>query len=63
MYFPVELPGLPLVTKISFEIDLAPDTTPILLPPYWMALVELKELKEQLQYLVDKGFIRPSVSP
>ena len=28
-----------------------------------MAQVELKELKVQLQELVDKGFIRPSVSP
>ena len=28
-----------------------------------MALAELKELKEQIQELLDKGFIRPSVSP
>ena len=28
-----------------------------------MAPAELKELKVQLQELVDKGFIRPSVSP
>ena len=28
-----------------------------------MALMELKELKSQLQELLDKGFIRPSVSP
>ena len=28
-----------------------------------MAPVELKELKEQLQDLLDRGFIRPSVSP
>ena len=28
-----------------------------------MALAELKELKEQLKDLLDKGFIRPSVSP
>ena len=28
-----------------------------------MAPTELKELKTQLQDLVDKGFIRPSVSP
>ena len=28
-----------------------------------MAPIELKELKEQLQDLLDKGFIRPSASP
>ena len=28
-----------------------------------MATTELKELKEQLQELFDKGFIRPSASP
>ena len=28
-----------------------------------MAPAELKELKEQLKDLLDKGFIRPSVSP
>ena len=30
--------------------------------PYRMAPMELKELKSQLQELMDKGFIRPSVS-
>ena len=30
---------------------------------YRMAATELKELKTQLQDLVDKGFIQPSVSP
>ena len=28
-----------------------------------MAPVELNELKTQLQELVDRGFIRPSISP
>ena len=31
--------------------------------PYRMAPTELKELKSQLQELLDKGFIQPSVSP
>jgi hypothetical protein len=31
--------------------------------PYQIAPTKLKELKEQLQELLDKGFIRPSVSP
>uniref|UniRef100_A0A2N9IM06 CCHC-type domain-containing protein n=1 Tax=Fagus sylvatica TaxID=28930 RepID=A0A2N9IM06_FAGSY len=36
---------------------------PISKAPYRMAPTELKELKEQLQDLLDKGFIRPSASP
>ena len=38
------------------------DTAPISMPPYGMAPTELKELKEQLQELLDKGFIIPSIS-
>ena len=47
----------------SFLYDLLPDTNHILIPPYWMTLDELKELKTQLKYLQDKGFIRLSTSP
>ncbi|WMV49810.1 hypothetical protein MTR67_043195 [Solanum verrucosum] len=36
---------------------------PISIPLYRMAPTELKELKEQLKDLLDKGFIRPSISP
>ncbi|WMV54923.1 hypothetical protein MTR67_048308 [Solanum verrucosum] len=35
----------------------------IFIPPYRMAQAELRKLKVQLQELLDKGFIRPSVSP
>ncbi|XP_070032237.1 uncharacterized protein [Nicotiana tomentosiformis] len=48
---------------IDFGIDLVSSTQPISIPPNRMAQAELKELKEQLQELLDKGFIRPSVSP
>ncbi|RVW43163.1 ATPase 11, plasma membrane-type [Vitis vinifera] len=61
--FPDDLPGLPPEKKVEFTIDLAPKTTPISKAPYRMAPMELKELKIQLQELLDKGFIRPSVSP
>jgi hypothetical protein len=40
-----------------------PGTNPISKAPYRMASSELKELKEQLQELLDKGFICPSTSP
>ncbi|KAA0052288.1 hypothetical protein E5676_scaffold113G001050 [Cucumis melo var. makuwa] len=58
-----ELPGLPPPREIDFTIELEPDTAPISRTPYRMAPAELKELKVQLQELLDKGFIRPSVSP
>ena len=44
-------------------IDVILGTTPISKAPYQMAPIELKELKVQLQELLDKGFIRPSYSP
>ncbi|XP_070004405.1 uncharacterized protein [Nicotiana sylvestris] len=61
--FPDELPGIPPKREIDFAIDLLPDTQPISIPPYRMAPAELRELKEQLKDLLDKGFIRPSTSP
>ena len=61
--FPEELPGLPPDREIEFVIDLLPGTALISKAPYRMAPAELKELKVQLQELLDKGFIRPSFSP
>ncbi|KAL0544274.1 hypothetical protein IC582_019387 [Cucumis melo] len=61
--FPGELPGLPPPKEIDFTIQLESGTAPISRVPYRMAPAELKELKVQLQELLDKGFIRPSVSP
>ena len=61
--FPEDLPGIPPEREIDFGIDLLPDTNPLSIPPYRMAPAELKELKEQLKDLLDKGFIRPSKSP
>ncbi|WMV19420.1 hypothetical protein MTR67_012805, partial [Solanum verrucosum] len=61
--FSNDLPGVPPEREIDFGINLLPDTQPISIPPYHMAPVELKELKEQLRDLLEKGFIRPSQSP
>ncbi|KAL0561557.1 hypothetical protein IC582_001991 [Cucumis melo] len=61
--FPEELPGLPPHREIEFAIKLEPGTVPISRAPYRIAPAELKELKVQLQELLDKGFIRSSVSP
>ncbi|XP_070025155.1 uncharacterized protein [Nicotiana sylvestris] len=61
--FPEDLPGIPPDREIDFGIDLLPGTKPISIPPYRMAPAKLKELKVQLKNLLDKGFIRPSISP
>ncbi|KAL4291663.1 hypothetical protein GQ457_14G020350 [Hibiscus cannabinus] len=62
--FPEELPGVPPKrNEIEFGIDVYPGTAPVSMAPYRMAPKELKELKVQLQELLDRGFIRPSVSP
>ncbi|XP_070032156.1 uncharacterized protein [Nicotiana tomentosiformis] len=55
-----ELPGIPPDREIDFGIDVMPCTHPISIPPYKMAPEELKELKEQLEDLLEKGFIQPS---
>ena len=61
--FPEEIPGLPPVREVEFTIELMPGTAPISIALYRMALAELGELKIQLQELLEKGFVRPSVSP
>ncbi|XP_073130890.1 uncharacterized protein [Henckelia pumila] len=61
--FPEEIPGLPTVREIEFGIELVPGTAPISRAPYRLAHSEMRELQSQLQDLLDKGYIRPSVSP
>ena len=61
--FPDELPELPPHREIEFAIDVVTGATPASITPYRMAPLELNELKLQLQELLEKGFIRQSVSP
>ena len=58
-----DLPGLPPDRQIEFSIELVPGTAPISKAPYRLAPAELKELKIQLEDLLEKGLIRPSHSP
>jgi hypothetical protein len=57
-----ELPGMLPEREIEFVIELVPGTAPIFKRPYRMTTDQLAELKEQLQELLDKGYIRPSAS-
>ncbi|XP_022032496.1 uncharacterized protein LOC110933590 [Helianthus annuus] len=61
--FPEDLPGLPPARQIECRIELVPGAAPIAKSPYRLAPSEMKELSNQLQELLDKGFIRPSFSP
>ncbi|KAD4982216.1 hypothetical protein E3N88_18887 [Mikania micrantha] len=61
--FPEDLPGLPPARPVEFRIDLIPGATPVAKSPYRLAHSEMQELSNQLQELLDKGFIRPSYSP
>nr|GEY36577.1 putative reverse transcriptase domain-containing protein [Tanacetum cinerariifolium] len=57
--FPEDLLGLPLVRQVEFQIDLIPRTAPLAHAPYILAPLEMQELSNQLQKLIDRGFIRP----
>nr|GEW74508.1 hypothetical protein [Tanacetum cinerariifolium] len=57
--FPEDLPGLPPVRQVEFQIDLIPGTTPVARAPYRLAPSEMHELSNQLQELIDRCFIRP----
>jgi hypothetical protein len=55
--------GLPPKRDIDFSINLMPGAATVSKAPYRMSTLELKELKLQLEELLKKGYIRPSVSP
>jgi hypothetical protein len=58
-----EVPGLPPRRDIDFSIDLMPGEAPISKTPYKMSTPELKKFQMQLEELLKKGYIHPSVSP
>jgi len=61
--FPEDVPGLPPSREIEFSIDLVPGAGPMSIAPYRMNLIELVELKKNIEELLEKQFTRPSVSP
>ncbi|KAI3795060.1 hypothetical protein L1987_37704 [Smallanthus sonchifolius] len=60
--FPEDLPGIPPDREIEFRIDLVPDAQPVAKAPYRLAPVDMKELMVQLDELLEKVFIQPSIS-
>ena len=61
--FPNEIPGIPRKRDIDFTIELVPGVAPVSKAPYRMSTPEMLELKMQLQELLEKKYIRPSVFP
>jgi len=60
--FPEEIPRLAPRKEIDFKIELELEARPISKPLYRMAPAELKESKMQLEDLLQKGYIRISLS-
>ncbi|GKD71906.1 putative reverse transcriptase domain-containing protein [Tanacetum coccineum] len=61
--FPEDLPGLPPVRQVEFQINLIPRAKPVARAPYRLAPSKMQELSNQHQELADRGFIRPSTLP
>nr|GEU35183.1 putative reverse transcriptase domain-containing protein [Tanacetum cinerariifolium] len=51
--FPEDLPGLPPIHQVEFQIDLIPGTTLVARAPYRLAPSQMQELSNQLQELID----------
>ena len=60
--FSEDLFGLPPDREIEFSIDVFLGSSPISIASYKMAPAELDELKKQLTELLEKDFIKPSMS-
>jgi hypothetical protein len=54
---------MPPERKVEFAIELIPGTAPISKRAYRVSRPELVELKKQIDELLEKGYIRPSISP
>ncbi|KAL3675441.1 hypothetical protein R1sor_025389 [Riccia sorocarpa] len=62
--FPEDLPaGLPPKRRIDHKIEVMPGSTPPCKAPYRLAPHELEECNAQIEEMLEKGFIQPSVSP
>ncbi|XP_016195589.1 uncharacterized protein LOC107636604 [Arachis ipaensis] len=61
--FTEDIPEFPPQWEIEFAIELVPGAGPVSIAPYRMAPIEMPELKTQFEELLNKRFIRLSVSP
>jgi hypothetical protein len=61
--FPVDQPGLPPERSEAIEIELKEGAKLVAKPAFRLSPAEMDELKKQLCLLLEKGLVRPSVSP
>src|SRR4051812_48641556 len=61
--FPDEIPDVPPEREVEFAIDLVLGPRHVSVAPYRMSASKLIELKKQLEELLEKKFVRPSVVP
>ncbi|GJS10179.1 ribonuclease H-like domain-containing protein [Tanacetum coccineum] len=50
-----DLPGLPPIRQVEFQIELIPGAAPVARAPYRLAPLEMQELSDQLKELADRG--------
>ncbi|XP_076920073.1 uncharacterized protein LOC143581096 [Bidens hawaiensis] len=60
--FPEDLPGLPPERQVEFRTDLVQDAAPVAKSPYRLAPSEMQELSNQLQEILDKGFVKENLA-
>ena len=54
---------MPPEREVEFCIDLLPGAQLVFVPPYRIAPAELTKLREQLDELLKKAFIKSNISP
>jgi hypothetical protein len=63
MYFPSTNQAYPPERSVAIEIELEEGAKPVAKPAFRLSPAEIDELKMQLILLLEKGLVRPSVSP
>jgi hypothetical protein len=61
--FPEKNPGMPPRWNLEMKIELKEGEAPISKPVYRLSPAGQNELKSQIEFLLEKGLIRPRVSP
>jgi hypothetical protein len=61
--FPVDQQDLPPERSVATEIELKEGAKPVEKPTLRLSPAEMDELKKQLCLLLEKGFVKPRVSP